>query len=47
MPQCFITSSESIYLFGNNGTSVDRSHESDDFYQLITDLPFARDMRLP
>ena len=34
-----------MYSFENNGTSVDRSHESGDFYQLITDSPVARDMR--
>ena len=33
------------YNFNTNhtGTSVDRSHESGDFYQLITVPPFARD----
>ena len=32
--------------FENKGTSVDRSHESGDFYQFITDSLFARDKRL-
>lgn len=43
----FITSGDSICLFEKKGTSVDRSHEPGDFYQLRTDSPFARDMSLP